>query len=66
MKRHCIIYGMAPWLGAFEKMEWGLGVESFLMELKKIETHFSAIVSVVAWSHGVELQWGDLGVILLA
>ena len=24
----------------------------------KDSTHFSAIVSVVAWSHGVELQWG--------
>ena len=23
----------------------------------KDSTHFSAIVSVVAWSHGVELQW---------
>ena len=24
----------------------------------KDSTHFSAIMSVVAWSHGVELQWG--------
>ena len=26
----------------------------------KDSTHFSAIVSVVAWSHGVELQWGEI------
>ena len=25
----------------------------------KDSTHFSAIVSVVAWGHGVELQWGE-------
>ena len=62
MKRHCIIYGTAPWLGAIEKMEWGLEEN----RNTKDSTHFSAIVSVVAWSHGVELQWGNLGVILLA
>ena len=30
----------------------------------KDSTHFSAIVSVVAWRYGVELQWGGGGGIL--
>ena len=45
MKRHYIIYGMAPWLGAIENMEWGLVVESFLVKLKKIETQKTQHIS---------------------